>query len=242
MHSSIKTLDRPDIHGMLRSGTTETKGNITRIMVPSEWCHYREKIMKRPYLIFLIIMTCVPPSESSSSSVIPHIRELYKRALEMEQAPEVSDHSHEVTFNTVLPAVGLQTTRIRFLYTARQVDPRRDPYLLDFRLLKVTVTYNIAASINTTLEYLYDEKERPVFFSRQVKSAMPEADEMRLYFHDGTLFMAKIRKPGDDGRIISYSRSMRFSDLDKKAGVAALKKARGYHHHFKLLVELEKLK
>ena len=95
------------------------------------------------FLPLLLLIASVNISEAGPDSAILHIRDLYNKAAEMEKNPE---QSHEVIFNTVLPAIGLQTSRVRFIYASRQPNPKRDPYLLEYRLLKVTVKYNIAAS------------------------------------------------------------------------------------------------
>jgi hypothetical protein len=68
---------------------------------------------------------------------------------------------HDITLNTNYPAIGLQTTAIRFIYFPRQVNPERNPCLPARTLKNAVVIYNIATSARYTMEYLYDGSGEP---------------------------------------------------------------------------------
>ncbi len=180
--------------------------------------------------------------EARADERLDRIRALYEKAVGMERDPMGSERSHTATMNTILPAIGLQTTTIRFLYESRQINARTDPYLLERRLIKTTVRYNIAASVHYTIEYLYDDQEQPVFFFWQEKSMQPESDEKRIYFHNGKIFMTNMRYHDSGGAFVRYIRTGGFSRNEKKQGNSAFMKAKQYLRHFRFLVELEHIK
>jgi len=170
---------------------------------------------------------------------VERIRILYEKAREMEKG---ESGTHSVTLNTVLPAIGLQTTTVRFVYESRQVDPRRDPYLLERRLVKTVVRYNIAASVEYTIEYLYDEKERLVFHFRQERSRTPEPDEKRFYFREGKLLRVDVRHNDGRSREVKGAGKSALSRRDREEGNEVYSKGAAYLRHFRTLVELEKMK
>ena len=202
--------------------------------------------MKRMLIIVLVILTVASIVTAKDDPRIERIRRLYQEARKLESA-EAPTPSHEVKFESILPAIGNQTTRITFIYTSWQANPEKDPYLLGHRLYKVNVKYNIAAMTGFIVEYLYDEKERPVFYysrnervSYQGKQASV-VDERRYYFDGGKLIAAAVSVNDDDGKAVKYSSAGPFKDADMSLGRTAVSNAERYLKFFRHMVEVERL-
>jgi len=179
----------------------------------------------------------------TADSRISHIRELYRQANKLECEVGCEHSQHRIQLNTMLPAIGLQTTTIRFIFTSNQKDPEQDPYWLTHTLHKVLVTYNIAASVNYTIEYLYDTKEEPVFYFWQEKiNAGTEKQEKRYYFHKSKLIKAILDCKTDSGDPLNYSMTKRFKAEDVSQAKFLIKKSHEYRKLFKTLLKAEQLR
>ncbi len=164
------------------------------------------------------------------------IKQRYRQAAELEKA---GDSHHQVTFSTVLPAVGLQRTTVRFVYQSEQADPERDPYLLKHDLVKVSVDYNVAASAQIRSEYLYDARGGLIFyFHREESSDGLQAD--RFYFRSGKPFKLLQDAGSVDGEPARKTIT-ELSPAHKRQAEAAAAKAKKLRHHFAELLKLEQL-
>lgn len=193
----------------------------------------------------ILMMSCIILAKDDPR--IERIRRLYQEARKLESA-EAPAPAHEVKFESILPAIGNQTTRVTFIYTSWQANPEKDPYLLGHRLYKVNVKYNIAAMTGFIVEYLYDEKERPVFYysrSERVSYQGKQANvvnERRYYFDGGKLIAATVNVNDDDGKAEKYSSAGPFKDADMSLGRTAVSNAERYLKFFRHMVEVERLK
>ncbi|HOT46541.1 MAG TPA: hypothetical protein PLM53_17025 [Spirochaetota bacterium] len=203
--------------------------------------------MKRTLVAILGILAVSCAVTAKEDPRVEHIRRLYQDALRMEAA-DAPMPVHEVKFESNLAAIGNQTTRVTFVYTSWQADPERDPYLMGHRLLKVNVRYNIAAMSGFLVEYLYDEKERPVFYyAREETETYKGRDskivnERRYYFDNGSLIMAMVNSTDDDGKKEKYSATGPFNKKDTTQGRIACQNAERYLKFFRHMVEIERLK
>lgn len=182
--------------------------------------------MRAVILLIVILHPSLLPAEPDSR--IEAIRSRYNQALEIEQGG--LNYHHDIVLNTMLPAVGLQTTKIRFIYTSEQASPEKDPYLLTRKLHLVRVTYNVAASAQFHMEYLFDDRERPIFYFEQEKRE-DSIKEKRLYFGKGVLI-----------RIIDSGRSpgaALISTEDHREARSIVRRAEEYLRFFRNLVRIE---
>jgi hypothetical protein len=180
------------------------------------------------------------PAESQQDQLIDSIRALYHEALKLENSGDNS-FRHEITLNTNYPAIGLQTTVIRFVYLCGQVNPEKDPYLLSRTLKKTVVKYNIAASVNYTIEYLFDESERPVFYYWR-EEAQDRVSEKRYYLHGGSLIRVIAEYHDTKGNPVNYAKGGGFSVEEKTSAEAAVKRALSYRALFRQIITAETLK
>ncbi len=180
---------------------------------------------------------------------IERIRSLYQEARTIETA-EAYHPVHTAEFNTIMPATGNQTTKVTFLFTSTQAYPERDPYAMSYRLHKVNVKYNVAANSGYLVEYLYDEKERPVFYyskeEREYYAAnnrmISATNERRYYFNGGVLITAIVNVTDEDGKTSKYTAAASFRQDDLAKSRTALSNAEEYLKFFRQMVRLERLK
>ncbi len=175
--------------------------------------------------------------ELAADSRINKIKEIYNRAKELESY-EGSHHS--VIYRTVLPAVGLQTTNVTFYYLSEQRSEQENPYHLTHRLLKVKVTYNVAASLFYTIEYLYEQDKLIFYYCKEESANQPL--EKRYYFAGGTLIQTIGDGPDASGNNRRVLQSEHFQKADQLAATAAINKAESYRRFFMQLLEAEQLK
>lgn len=194
--------------------------------------------MKHYVIILLALTPFLFRINALADGPIDHIKNLYQKAVELESDTGCDHCVHQVTLKTMLAAVGLRTTVIRLVNSADQVDPQKDPYWLKHSLHKVTVSYNIAASVDYTIEYLYDEKEEPVFHYWREKNAV-RVEEKRFYFHQGKLIKVIMDYHTDAGEPVSYTMIKGFSGKDLAEGKSILSKAASYRKLFRSLVAAE---
>jgi hypothetical protein len=170
---------------------------------------------------------------------IDEIRKIYKQATQMEESGEVF-YKHKVELNTMMAAIGLQTTTIIFIYTSSQTDPEEDPYLLEHRLWKIVVEYNIASAMEYHIEYLYNDKALPVFFFWQEKYINGNViGEKRLYFHSKKLIKTIMNYKDGGGNKKKYTTASDFLPEDVSLARYTIKKGLDYKELFELLVSAE---
>jgi len=183
-----------------------------------------------------LTMVITGAAAAAENPDITRIRALYAEAQKKECGSGCEHHNYNITLNTMMPATGMQTKKIRFTLSAEQANPREDPYLFLRRLHKVTVSWNISASAQYTVEYLYDEKERPVFFFHR-EAAVGGNSEKRFYFTGNRLIRVDaIPGPAPESRA-RYIRERGFSDNEVREARAILHRAVRYRKLFRTLGE-----
>jgi len=92
------------------------------------------------------------------------------------------------------PAIGEQITNVNFYwnnmnseeYSDGGLDSPNPDYTINRELYMATTMYNIAASVLTTVEYLYDDKGNMIFAFYRERSE--QVTEKRYYYVDGKLY------------------------------------------------------
>jgi hypothetical protein len=192
-------------------------------------------------LFVLLFMASLPCRSLSADERIDKIRELYQRIQELDCGDVCAHFKHEIVYNTMLPAIGLQTTAVQFFYFSGQLDPETDPYLLTHELKKVKVTYNIAASAYYTIEYLYDENGDLVFYYWREETAF-EQNEKRFYFYNKKLLKVAMDYTPWEGDRVKYEDVKNFKKEDVQEATWLMQRALDYKTLFETLIAAEQWK
>lgn len=186
-------------------------------------------------LFLTVLMPCtVFPADSPD---ITRIRKLYEDARKKECSEGCEQYMYNITLNTMMPATGPQMKKIRFTLSAEQVNPREDPCLFRRRLHKVTVSWNISASAQYDAEYLYDGKERPVFFFYR-EAATGGGSEKRFYFsgnHRLIRLVTRQHPAGNGSGEVMREKDFRSNELAEARTI--LHRAVRYRKLFRTLAE-----
>ncbi len=192
--------------------------------------------------IFLThILFLLSTSLYSADKEILKIRDHYNKIKEQHSD---KDLEHIVTLKTIHAAIGLQTTKIRFLHSSWQSNPEISPYMTETKLNMVIVTYNISASVIYTIEYLFDKDEKLIFYFSQetVQNEDNTTKESRYYFQDGKLIKVVI---DEYDRNNVRKKTMRRNTLvkeDVERSQLIKSKSEEYKKLFKNLESVEELK
>ncbi|MBN1797915.1 MAG: hypothetical protein JW822_05040 [Spirochaetales bacterium] len=201
--------------------------------------------MKHSGLFFIVLILCatafLPFYNIAADQRLDKIRELYNKIQELDCGDACAHFRHEIVYNTMFPAIGLQTTAVQFFYYSGQVDPETDPYLLSHMLMKVKVTYNIAASAYYTIEYLYDEQGDLVFYYWMEEQAEAQG-EKRFYFHNKKLIKVIVDCNPWDGDPVKYEDVKNFKAEDVREAASLVQKALDYKKLFETLITAEQWK
>jgi hypothetical protein len=194
--------------------------------------------MKHRMIITALCLTmAIAGAEAATENPdIARIRKLYEDARKKECGAGCEHYNYTVTLNSILPATGPQTKKIQFTLTAEQASPREDPYLFRRNLHKVTVSWNISASAQYTVEYLYDEKERPVFFFHR-EAATGGSSEKRFYFTGNRLIRVDMTTGPDAGSNGRYVRERGFKENEIREARTIIHRAVRYRKLFRTLAE-----
>jgi hypothetical protein len=160
---------------------------------------------------------------------IAKIRDRYNNIKEME---EYDFMSHEITLNYMLPAVGLKTKTIKFFYEGEQVNPEIDPYDFNYTLAKAVISWNISASNQYTVEYLFNTNEQLIFCYHKGEG-MFDNHEYRYYFKDLKLIKCIVKSTNEDGTEINYTKTKGFGKEDFSAAEHYKANAEKYLKTFK---------
>ena len=192
--------------------------------------------MKRKLLLIMLAVLMISTGSiyAAYNNHIERIKTLYNEAGSLEKD---SDSYHEVIMKSILPAVGLSKTCVRFVFSSRQTDAERDPYAMGYSLKKVIVEYNIAARENHHLEYLFSNSGKLLFGYHRTESAEGKS-EKRFYFQNKRLIRLIVSEKKDVNRITDRG----FKKADRKIASEMLKKAASYESFFKSLIKLEQVK
>ena len=123
---------------------------------------------------------------------------------------------------------------------SEQVDPEEDPYLLQHEIVKIKVTYNIAAGMNYTIEYLYDKKQDLIFYFQE-ENGHSSYNKNRLYFKSKKLIktISATKSDENEEEKKTYTKNFKKSDID--AARIAISNSLKYKALFSNLLEIEQL-
>ena len=145
---------------------------------------------------------------------------------------------HTVELKSMLAAIGLQTTQLTFHYIASQANPEYDPYEMDANLIKLEVKYNIAASIDYTQEYIFDEDDKLMYYMYKEEDYYEPDSSQTLYYYFDNGGLILLEKQGIEEEI-------QILDVDieeQEKATAIIRKAKSYLLVFKSLLDVEQLK
>ena len=188
--------------------------------------------MKTLTLSFLLFITFT--NVNAQESTIKKIKELYY------QVNEDNYQTHTAEMNTMRAAIGLQTTKIKFYYYSWQRNPEESSYELDYDLLKIETSYNIAASMEYQNEYLFDEKGNLVFYLRKAEGAW-ENSSLRYYFDKNKLIKVISKGTNEDGKKMDYTNTSNFKQSDINEAKICFIKATQYSDFFNEMNEIQLL-
>jgi len=184
---------------------------------------------------------------------IAKIRALYAQSQQLDTTVE----SNLVRMVRTYPAVGDQSTTVRFFggeewdeaneaaYAAYQADPYARTGAIVLR--KVEVDYNMAASVQCRVEYLFDPLSQQLVFC-YTRSQGYECGETRLYFDKERL--VRLRSGVADSLCVDSPAARKAATVARDSGFAAAEnrqaeqcvaRAREYRRAFEDLIILEKL-
>jgi len=171
---------------------------------------------------------------AAQETAIKKIKELYY------QVNEDNYQSHVVELNTMRAAIGLQTTKIVFYYYSWQSNPEESPFELDYGLMKIETSYNIAASMEYTNEYLFDEEGNLVFYLKKAKGEWVNSS-IRYYLDKNKLIKVISKGTNEEGENLDYISTKNFKLDDLNSVKLCILKANNYTDFFKEMTEIELL-
>ena len=171
-------------------------------------------------MIFLVLLGGVL---SGRGWTLDRIRSRYAASLNL----DAENNSHTLVLRMSYAAIGLQTTRIRFFFQARQQDPQNDPYQMVTEPVRIVVRYNTAASVLYYNEFLYAPSGALIFALLTQKAANGRSEAIRLYYSGGRLLRVDRNKEGR-----SRIRNKGFTTEDRKDAARALRYGGGYRPPF----------
>ena len=181
------------------------------------------------FLLSLILILIVNISLYAQDDIIEEIKGQYYLITE-----NTEDYykCHDLTMNFILPAVGEKTKTIRFYHVSSQVDPERDPYDMDYTLLKVEVKFNISASSFYTYEYLFNYKEQLIFYFEKVEGEYANYQK-RYYYNNEKLIKCIVKGTDEEDVSHNYTKLNNYSQSDLTNSKSGIKKAADYTALFK---------
>lgn len=182
------------------------------------------------FLLFLSQLNIIIAQENT----LKKIKDLYYKA------NTDNYQTHKLNMNTIQAAIGLQSTDIIFFYDSWQSDPEESPYKLDYRVVKIEVSYNIAASMDYKIEYLFDENENLVFYFRKAVG-MWENSSLRYYLEKNKLIKIISKNINENGENEDYTNSKKFKKSDIDFAKQYIQKSKKYLAFFNEMIMIEKL-
>lgn len=182
------------------------------------------------FLLFLSHLNIITAQESAFNK----IKELYYKAN--------SDNyqTHKLNMNTMRAAIGLQNTDVVFYYNSQQVNPEESHYKLDYHVVKIEVSYNISASMDYKIEYLFDENKNLIFYFSKVEG-MWENSSLRYYLENNKLIKVISKSTNENGENEDYTDLKKFSQNDVNFANEYIQKSKKYLAFFNEMIKIEKL-
>ncbi len=181
-------------------------------------------------LLFLFQLNMITAQESA----LKKIKDLYYKA------NTDNYQTHKLSMNTMQAAVGLQTTETVFFYNSWQSNPEESPYKLNYKLVKIEVSYNISASMDYKIEYLLDENEKLVFYFKKAEG-MWENSSLRYYYNKDKLIKVISKNTNENGENQDYTNTNNFKQNDVNSAKQNTDKSKKYLAFFYQMIKVEGL-
>ena len=181
-------------------------------------------------LLFVIQLSNITAQEST----LKKIKNLYYKA------NADNYQTHKLSMSTMQAAIGLQTTDIVFFYDTQQVNPEESPYKLDYTLVKIEVSYNISASMDYKIEYLFDKNEELVFYFKKAEGVSGNSS-IRYYYEKAKLIKVILTSTNENGENKDYTNTVRFKLDDMNFAKLYADKSKKYLAFFNEMIKVEGL-
>jgi hypothetical protein len=188
----------------------------------------------KTFLSFLIIIFAI--NLQAQEETLKKIRERYAQVND----EDAGYRTHYLELNTMQAAIGLQTTKVAFRYSAYQSDPEEYPDKLDYTLAKISVDYNISDGMEYHTEYLFDENQNLIFYYRKAEGQW-ENYQYRYYFNKGKLIKVIIKSINEMGLKIDYTNIKDFKEKDIKYAHECFANADEYLSFFNQMINIEQI-
>jgi hypothetical protein len=172
-------------------------------------------------------------------SKIKEIRQIYNDISEAIENEEII--MHELNLTSLEPGIGYTYSTIRMYYYFMQDDETGD--VLDPPLTKVTANTSIAASLDIYMEYVFDAKEKLIFYYLKVEGY--ECGEERYYFNNQNVIKIKSNPleeciDSDISHVFdTYEKDDNFTQEEKETTKRILSEAQNMKKLFKQLMRVE---
>ena len=182
------------------------------------------------FILFLSHLNFITAQESAFTK----IKELYYKA-----NPD-NYQTHNLNMHTNQAAIGLQNTNVVFYYDSWQAKPEESHYKLEYHVVKVEVSYNVSASMDYKIEYLFDENKNLIFYYKKVEG-MWENLSLRYYLDKNKLIKVVSISTDENGKSEDYSDTKKFNQSDVNFAKEYILKSKEYLSFFNEMIKIEKL-
>lgn len=142
-------------------------------------------------VLFLSLVMCINVLMAQDAQLTA-ISDRYKSVKEKMDGDNLTPAQVNLYINH--PAIGEQITYVNFYwnnmnsedYSDGGLDSPMPDYIVNRELYMVTTMYNVAASVLTSVEYLYDDKGNMIFAFYRERAE--QVTEKRFYYVDGKLY------------------------------------------------------
>ncbi len=182
----------------------------------------------------LLLLLAAPPAAGKDPLAPIRARYEWAEAQEKEGALE----SIRTEIQTTKPAIGPQRRELRFSFSSEHGEKGAT-----HELVRVSVDYHVAASVQVHLEYLFAPDGKLVFHYR--KATGMECGERRYYLQAGQLIRLRSSGAGecleDASRYPNVDKGSSFSQEEQKETASLLKEAAVYRAGFAQFLKLDEM-
>ena len=209
--------------------------------------------MKKAVFIISILISAYLITAYSQSEKIKEIDE-YCEKIKSKIPVNENDLSYyyqqKLHYISNFRAIGRQDTRVIFYYPHAEDEYYEDGEETKFKLNYfppeiITISYNIAASMDVKITYYFNEGQLLLYHG--ISKGVYYCIEEKYYFEGKTLLKIKTEKPSDctENEVLEekpvYEKDNGFNEEEKSKANTILKNALEYKKTFFSLVELESL-
>lgn len=182
----------------------------------------------------LLLLLAAPPA--AAKDPLAPIRARYEWAEAQEKEGGLESVRTEI--QTTKPGIGPQRRELRFSFSSEHGEKGAT-----YELVRVSVDYHVAASVQVHLEYLFDPSGKLVFHYR--KATGMECGERRYYLEGERLIRLRSTGAGecldDASRHPTLDKGSAFSKEEQKEAAALVREAAVYRAGFAQFLKLDEL-